>query len=91
MGRPRQVRLGGVVSYLRSMAATENQKDLAEFDEWITELFGAGPTRERIRLMLVDAFWKGQMDDTEIVRAFRLNQHGHQMIPELGGKDLGRR
>ena len=66
----------------------EAQEDIVDFDEWTKQIFSAGPVRERIRMWLVEAFWKGQIEDTEILRAFRLYQRGIQLIPELGGKEV---
>ena len=66
----------------------EAQEDIADFDEWTKQIFSAGPVRERIRMWIVEAFWKGQIEDTEILRVFRLHQRGIQLIPELSGKDV---
>lgn len=66
----------------------EAQEDIADFDEWTKQIFSAGPIRERVRMWLVEAFWKGQIEDTEILRTFRLYQRGIQLIPELSGKDV---
>lgn len=45
--------------------------DFCEFIEFIDGLDKAVLSRQ-----LADAFWKGQLDDTELVRAFRCGQRG---------------
>lgn len=69
--------------------AKEQHELIAEFDEWTKQMMGAGPTRERLRMWLVDAFWHGQLEDTEILRAFRCSERGIQIVPELS--DAGRK
>lgn len=65
------------------MTQSDRVDNIEEFDEWISNLFTAGPTRERVRQWLVDAFWKDQLKGTELLRAFLLSQRGIQMVPEL--------
>ena len=65
----------------------EQHAKIEEFDEWTKELFGAEPTRERLRMWLVDAFWHGQLEGTEILRAFRCSEKGIQLVPELSVQD----
>lgn len=68
--------------------AKEQHDKIAEFDEWTKQILGAAPTRERMRMWLVEAFWHGHLEDTEILRAFRCAEMGVQIVPELS--DAGR-
>ena len=61
----------------------EGRACLGDFGDWLSQLLNAEPTRERVKMLLQDAYWQGQLEDTEIKRSFLLQRAGVQMIPEL--------
>ena len=61
----------------------EGRVCLADFGEWLEQLLAAKPTRERVKILLQDAYWKGQLEGTEIKRSFLLQRAGIQIVPEL--------
>ena len=71
---------------LKPLKECQGRACLGDFGDWLDQLLKAKPTRDRVRMLLQDAYWQGDLEGSELKRVFLCQRAGIQLIPELSQK-----